>query len=104
MIRKAFKMKIHSDKIGEYTTRHNPIWKELYDVLKASGVHNYSIYFDQQTNNLFGYAEIESEEKWSAISNTEICKKWWKYMKEIMEANTDNSPVSVELIEVFHMD
>lgn len=104
MIRKAFKMKIYPDKIGEYTKRHNPIWKELYDVLKSSGVHNYSIYFDPQTNNLFGYAEIESEEKWSAISNTEICKKWWKYMKEIMEANTDNSPVSVELIEVFHID
>lgn len=62
MIRKAFKMKIYPDKIGEYTKRHNPIWKELYDVLKSSGVHNYSIYFDPQTNNLFGYAEIESEE------------------------------------------
>lgn len=104
MIRKAFKMKIHIDKIREYTKRHNPIWKELYDVLKASGVHNYSIYFDPQTNYLFGYAEIESEQKWSAISNTEICKKWWKYMKEIMETNRDNSPVSVELIEVFHID
>jgi L-rhamnose mutarotase len=30
-------------------------------------------------------------------------KKWWAYMKNIMESNPDNSPVSVPLEEVFYM-
>ena len=88
----------------EYEKRHNPIWKELEDTLKSHGVHNYSIFLDAQTNNLFGYVEIESEERWTAIAKTEGCKKWWAHMKEIMPSNPDNSPISRELREVFHID
>ena len=55
-------------------------------------------------NILFGYIEIESEEKWSASSETEICRKWWHFMADIMETNPDESPVSVDLNKVFHLD
>lgn len=103
MIRKAFKMKIYSNKIEEYTQRHNPIWPELKEVLKKHGVHNYSIFFDNETYSLFGYAEIESEEKWRAIANTEVCKKWWKHMESLMETNSDDSPVSIDLETVFYL-
>lgn len=103
MIRKAFKMKVYLDKIEEYTENHNPIWPELEEVLKSHGVHNYSIFFDNETYSLFGYAEIESEISWNAIAETEICKKWWSYMSPLMETNTDDSPVSVDLTNVFYM-
>ncbi len=103
MIRKAFKMKVYSDRVEEYTKRHNPIWPELQEVLKDHGVHNYSIFLDIETHFLFGYAEIESEEKWEAIAHTEICKKWWAHMDSLMETNTDNSPVSVALEGVFYL-
>lgn len=104
MIRKAFKMSVHPDKHEEYEQRHRPIWQELQDVLKEHGVHNYSIFIDEETSELFGFAEIESEERWSAIANTDICKKWWAYMKDIMPSNPDNSPVASDLREVFHLD
>lgn len=103
MIRKAFKMKVYPDQIEEYTKRHNPIWTELEEVLKNHGVHNYSIFFDSETHVLFGYAELESEEKWKRIADTEICKKWWTHMAPLMETNEDNSPMSKVLKEVFHM-
>lgn len=103
MIRKAFKMKVYPDKIEEYTKRHNPIWSELEKVLKDYGVHNYSIFLDAEAHLLFGYAEIESEEKWSSIAETEICKKWWKHMADLMETNKDDSPVSHDLKHIFHM-
>jgi L-rhamnose mutarotase len=32
-----------------------------------------------------------------------IMKKWWAYMKDIMETNTDHSPVSFPLTEVFYL-
>ncbi len=104
MIRKAFRMSIHPDQQEEYEKRHNPIWKELEDVLRAHGSHNYSIFWDANDNSLFGYVEIEDEARWDAVAQTGICQKWWKYMGDIMPSNPDNSPVSVELKEVFHLD
>ena len=103
MIRKAFKMRVYPDFIEEYIKRHNPIWKELKMVLKKHGVNNYSIFLDRQSSTLFAYVEIESEEKWDAIAMTEVCKKWWAYMADLMETNQDNSPVSLALDEVFFM-
>ncbi|MDB4292586.1 L-rhamnose mutarotase [Maribacter sp.] len=103
MIRKGFKMKVYPDKVDEYTKKHNPIWPELQEVLKNHGVRNYSIFLDAETHFLFGYAEIASEEKWHAIADTEICKKWWAHMRDLMETNSDYSPVSIDLKDVFYM-
>jgi len=103
MIRKAFLMSIHPGTAEEYEKRHNPIWEELELVLKQHGVHNYSIFLHPASNQLFGYVEIEDEARWQAIAKTEICGRWWGFMKEIMPSHPDNSPVSFELKEVFHL-
>jgi len=103
MIRKAFRMKVHADRHDEYTRRHNPIWAELEAVLLAHGVRSYSIHLDPQTSDLFAYAEIESEERWRAIAGTDVCRRWWRQMRELMPSNPDDSPVSSELREVFHI-
>lgn len=104
MIRKAFRMSVHSGHEAEYERRHRPIWKELEDTLIEHGVRSYSIYLDPQTNDLFGYVEIENEVRWAAVADTEVCRRWWRHMREIMPANADDSPVSRELREVFHID
>ena len=44
----------------------------------------YSIFLDSSSSKLFAYLEIESEVKWNDLANTDICKKWWKYMSDIM--------------------
>jgi len=104
MIRKAFLMSVNPDSQAEYERRHRPIWKELEDVLVAHGVHNYSIFLDESTSQLFGYVEIESEERWAAIAETDECKRWWAFMKNVMPSNPDDSPISRELREVFHLN
>jgi hypothetical protein len=38
IIRKAFRMAIHAGKTAEYEQRHNPIWPELAETLRAHGV------------------------------------------------------------------
>jgi L-rhamnose mutarotase len=103
MIRKAFKMSVNPDQHAEYRRRHNPIWPELEAVLRQHGVRSYSIFLDPATSELFAFAEFESEERWQAIASTEVCKRWWHHMREIMPSNADNSPVSVELKEVFQL-
>jgi len=104
MIRKAFVMSINPGSREEYERRHNPIWDDLREVLKSHGVSNYSIFLEDATDKLFAYAEIESEEQWNAIAETDACRRWWAYMKDIMPSNADNSPVSKELEEVFHLE
>lgn len=104
MIRKAFVMSVHAGHEAEYARRHQPIWDELTAVLKAHGVHNYSIFLHPETRQLFGYVEIESEARWAAIAQTEVCQRWWKHMGDIMPGNPDHSPVSREIKEVFHLD
>lgn len=104
MIRKAFVMSVNPGQEEEYERRHRPIWPELEAALKQHGVHNYSIFLHPETHQLFAYAEIEDEERWNAIAQTEICKKWWAHMKDLMPSNPDNSPVSLDLQEVFHSD
>jgi L-rhamnose mutarotase len=103
MIRKAFVMSVHPGHEAEYERRHRPIWPELEAVLKAHGVHNYSIFLHPETRQLFGYAEIENEARWAAIASTEVCQRWWKFMGDIMPSNADHSPVARELKEVFHL-
>lgn len=104
MIRKAFMMPVNHDAHEEYEHRHNPIWEDLQTVLKNHGVSNYSIFLEKETNWLFGYAEIESEEEWARIAETEECRRWWAFMKDVMPTNADDSPVSTDLKEVFHLD
>lgn len=104
MIRKAVVMSVNRGQELEYERRHRPIWPELEAVLKQHGVHNYSIFLHPETNQLFGYVEIEDEARWAAIASTPICRKWWAHMKEIMPSNPDNSPVGVPLKEVFHIE
>ena len=96
-------MKLYPNQMVEYINRHNPIWNDLIITLKNHGVHNYNIFFDNEDNTLFAYVEVESEIQWQAISKTEICQKWWTYMKDIMETNSDNSPISKNLISVFYL-
>ena len=104
MIRKAFVMQVNPDQHEEYEKRHNPIWPELEEAIKAHGVTSYSIYLDAETNQLFAYAEIEDEERWASLAEEPICKKWWAHMAPIMPSNPDNSPVVKEVREVFHTE
>jgi len=104
MIRKSFVMSVNAGCEEEYERRHRPIWKELEEVLKSHGAHNYSIFLHPETRQLFGYVEIEDEGRWAAIAQTAICQKWWAHMGDVMPSNADHSPVAAELREVFHLD
>ena len=104
MVRKAFRMSVHPGQHAEYERRHRPIWQELEDVLIAHGVDTYSIYLDEETSDLFGYIEIEDEARWNDVATTDVCRRWWAHMRDLMPANPDNSPVARELREVFHIE
>lgn len=97
-------MKMYPGFREEYRKRHSDIWPELVRLLKDEGVCNYSIFLDEETNTLFAYQEQKGENSSQDLGETEIVKKWWKYMADIMETNPDDSPITVPLEQVFYME
>lgn len=104
MIRKAFRMSVNAGAAEEYERRHRPIWQDLERTLLDHGVRTYSIYLDPVALDLFAYVEIEDNDRWNAVSTTDACRRWWQFMRDIMPANADSSPLSRDLREVFHLE
>jgi L-rhamnose mutarotase len=103
MQRVAFKMHLFKGHEAEYKKRHDALWPELQDLLKQTGVQEYSIFLDPGTNILFGFLKIENPVALDKLPGHPVMQKWWAYMKDIMESNPDNSPVSIPLKEVFYL-
>jgi L-rhamnose mutarotase len=103
MERVAFKMKLHKGNEEEYKKRHEELWPELEKLLKQTGISEYSIFLDSETNSLFGILKAEDRKALDNLPSKLIMQKWWAYMKDIMDTNPDNSPVSISLKEVFYL-
>ena len=103
MNRLAFKMKINEGQKEAYKKRHDELWPELKILLKDSGVSEYSIFLDEDTNTLFAFQKVTGTGGSQDLSSNQIVKKWWDFMADIMEVNPDNSPISTPLEEVFYM-
>ncbi|KUK59645.1 MAG: L-rhamnose mutarotase [Bacteroidetes bacterium 38_7] len=104
MQRVAFKMYLKPGFEKEYEKRHSAIWPELKQLLSNTGVEDYSIFWDKETNILFAVQKIKGEQSSQEIGTNPIVQKWWDYMADIMEVNDDNSPISTPLEELFHME
>ncbi|MEZ5797877.1 MAG: L-rhamnose mutarotase [Paracoccaceae bacterium] len=103
MQRHAFKMRLHAGAEAEYIRRHDEIWPELVDLLRASGISNYSIHLDPETLTLFGYLERRDDHGMDDLPGHPVMRKWWAYMGDLMATNPDGSPVATGLVETFYM-
>jgi len=104
MQRVAFKMYLKPGFEEEYEKRHSAIWPELKQLLLDTGVEDYSIFWDKETNILFAVQKNKGEQSSQEIGTNPIIQKWWDYMADIMEVNEDNSPISIPLVELFYME
>ena len=104
MIRSAFAMKLKKGFESEYKKRHDEIWPELAQEIKKMGISDYSIFLEENTGTLFAILKLSEDNTAVEMAEKPIVKKWWDYMADIMEVNPDNSPVTIPLREMFHMD
>lgn len=104
MQRLAFKMKLNQGQKEAYKKRHDELWPELKKLLKENGVSEYSIFLDEETSTLFAFQKVAGSGGSQDLSSNEIVKKWWSFMADIMETNSDNSPVSIPLEELFYLE
>jgi L-rhamnose mutarotase len=104
MERVAFTMRLKPGFEREYRKRHDEIWPELTALISGSGISDYSIFLDRETLTLFGIQKRSPGSTADGLSAEPLMRRWWDYMKDLMETNADGSPVAKSLTEVFHMD
>ena len=88
---------------NEYRKRHDQLWPELQTLLQSTGIRDYSIFLDDETNILFAVLTISDPANLDRLPGQAVMKHWWTFMKDIMETNPDHSPVSIPLKELFYM-
>ena len=103
-MRQAFVMQLKKGFEEEYQKRHDAIWPELKALLSESGVYDYSIFLDRESGRLFAFQKVQGTSGSQDLRTNPIVQKWWAYMADIMETNPDNSPISLPLEEVFHLE
>jgi len=87
----------------EYRRRHDAIWPELVELLKQTGVEDYSIHLDRETGILFAVLWRPVHHRMAELRDHPVMKRWWAHMADIMATNPDSSPAEAPLVTVFHM-
>jgi L-rhamnose mutarotase len=100
----AFKMKLKPGCAEAYRQRHDAIWPKLVDLLRTSGVRDYSIYLDESTLTLFGVLWRSSDHRMASLPEHDVMQEWWAYMADLMETHPDNEPVATPLPCVFYLE
>lgn len=104
MTRLAFTLLLDAENVAEYARRHDELWPELRAAIRDQGGSNFSIFYDDQTQRVLCYLEVADEDRWAVGAESELTRRWWRYMSEVMPTNEDFSPVAHDLAEVFHQD
>lgn len=99
----AFRMNLDPGQAETYRQRHDAIWPELSDALIAAGVVDYRIWLDPQSHHLFAVMRRRTDHTLDRLPETEVMQRWWAMMADIMQTRTDNVPVQIELMPVFHL-
>ena len=103
MGRVAFVMQLHAGCEDEYRRRHESIWPELVALLRDAGIRDYSIFLDEKTLRLFAVLQTDDAMKLDSLAGEPVMRRWWEYMKDIMDTHADGSPVVVPLKGVFYL-
>ncbi|MCC5983526.1 MAG: L-rhamnose mutarotase [Rhodobacteraceae bacterium] len=73
----------------EYQRRHDEIWPEMLDTLRAAGIRNYNIFRHGLT--LFGYFETDDLDATRAkLAESDVNARWGEWMGPIMKIEVDS--------------
>ncbi len=98
----AFRMQLRPGVVDEYRARHDAIWPELAELLSQSGIHDYSIFLDEETLSLFAVLKLADDNSRDTLPGHPVMRKWWDYMAPLMEVEPGNRPREWPLRQVFH--
>jgi L-rhamnose mutarotase len=89
---------------AEYKRRHDEIWPEMVDVLRESGVRNYTLF--RRGLDVIGYAECypDAETAFGKVAATDVDSRWSEWFEEIIEDRFDEEGRPRAAEEVWHLD
>jgi L-rhamnose mutarotase len=100
----AFRMQLKPGNADEYRRRHDALWPDLAQALRAAGIHDYSIFLDEQTLHLFAVMKLRPGHRVADLPLQPVMRRWWDYMADIMLTEPDKSPRQWPLEPMFHFD
>ncbi|PTL90640.1 L-rhamnose mutarotase [Halomonas litopenaei] len=98
---KAFRMNLFPGQHQEYRRRHDALWPELGQALADAGVLDYRIFLDGDRHTLFAVMQLAEGHSVDNLPELPVVRRWWAHMADIMDTHPDDSPVVVDLEEVF---
>ncbi len=99
----AFRMILFPGQAAAYEQRHDDIFPDLVVALKAAGISDYSIWLDPETHHLFGILTRTDDHSMDALPDTEVVRRWWAHMADIMQTDANNVPTQIPLNRVFYL-
>jgi L-rhamnose mutarotase len=104
MERFCFTFRLRPGMEDEYKRRHDEIWPELVDALKAAGVSNYTLF--RRNSEVYAYCECEPDAAtaFGKVGATDVNRRWAEWFEDTIEALTDEDGNLFQAHEVWHLD
>jgi L-rhamnose mutarotase len=106
MERVCFLLRVRPDRLDEYRKRHEAVWPEMLDALRATGWRNYSLFL-RDDGLLVGYLETDDlDAALAGMQEREVNARWQAEMAEFFELPADGRPDTgfERLEEIVHLD
>ena len=103
MPRYCFQLQVRPNRIAEYVERHQSVWPEMQDALRATGWRNYSLFL-RSDGLLIGYVEADDlAASQAAMAALDVNTRWQTEMAPFFAGTTPTEGFPL-LTEVFHLE
>ncbi len=95
-------LQVRPERMAEYVERHQAVWPEMQDALRATGWRNYSLFL-RSDGLLVGYVETDDlAASRSAMEALDVNTRWQAEMAEFFVGTSPGEDFPL-LTEVFHL-
>jgi len=104
-MRYCFQLQVRPERMAEYVERHQAVWPDMQDALRATGWRNYSLFL-RDDGLLIGYVESDDlAASQAAMARTEVNARWQAEMAQFFTGIEGGPPDEgfLLLTEVFHL-
>ena len=104
MERVCFTFEIHPGAEAEYKKRHDEIWPELAEAIRAAGQSNFSLFRRGTTVVAYMECEPDVDTAFARIAATDVNRRWTEWLEDVIATRRAPDGGFERLEEVWHQD